>query len=440
MKKRISLSRLMHNDKLMMVVSLILAILVWALVVYGPSNHQEQVITGVPVSVTLNDYARQTLNLRITEGNNATATVTVYGLRSVVGRLSAADITVTADTGNVIKEGTYTLQLKAVANGDYTIRGLVGDDGNNDTITITCDVWKNAAFPVEVVMNDVALSNDKTQQFGTPLIDSPAVKEGQVTLSGAKSDINRIEKVVAKITDKAIISEATVFSAQLEAQDANGNIIPNVQFEGAEDGKVSVTVPVMVYRKVTLMPQIANTPVAYQKQAGLLSVNPGHVEIWGVPSEIDDYVNAVQDMFKLNFDQLSPGNLIQNIALQEREGIRPVNGNETIQLRVGLTGITSKTMTADIGPGNFTVTNCPAGYTVAPKQTKVTDIYICGTERVLNQIKPEDIVFVLDMKNTATVGQQTAKVRVGIRNHDGVWIYYGESAHGIDVLVSVTQG
>ena len=109
MKKRFSLSKLMHNEKLMMIFSLLLAILIWALVVYGPSNAQEQVITGVPISVTLNDYATQTLNLRITSGANATATVTVHGLRSVVSKLSAGDITVTADTGNVIKEGTYTL-------------------------------------------------------------------------------------------------------------------------------------------------------------------------------------------------------------------------------------------------------------------------------------------------------------------------------------------
>ena len=60
MKQRISLSRLLHNDKLMMIVSLVLAIVVWALVVYGPNNAQERVITGVPVSITLNAYATDT--------------------------------------------------------------------------------------------------------------------------------------------------------------------------------------------------------------------------------------------------------------------------------------------------------------------------------------------------------------------------------------------
>ncbi len=439
MKKRISLGRLLRNDKLMMVVSLLLAILVWALVVYGPSNSQEKEITGVPISVTLNDYARQTLNLRITSGNKATATVTVYGLRSVVGNLSASDITVTADTGNVIKEGTYTLQLRAVANGDYTIKSLVGDDGNNDTVTITCDVWKSAAFPVEVTMNNISLTDEKTLQFGTPLVDSDAVKDGAITLSGAKSDINRIAKVVAIIEDKDTISEAKVYTARLEAQDQSGNAVSGVTFEGVEDGKVSVTVPVMVYRKVELKPSLNNTPAAYRDRTGLVTVSPSTVELWGVPSELDDYIESVQNMLRLDFDQLSPGNMIQNIALQEVDGIRPVNGNETIQLKVALSSITSKKISAEVSAANFVVRNCPAGFTVTPKQSKVADIMICGTENALKQIKPDDVMFILDMSNTATPGQQTAKVRVGIRGQEGVWAYYGEAAHGVDVLVSVEQ-
>lgn len=439
MNKRFSLSRLMHNDKLMMVVSLVLAILIWALVVFGPSNDQEQTITGVPISITLNDYASQTLNLRITSGNNATATVTVHGLRSVVSKLSAADITVTADTGNVIKEGTYTLQLRAVANGDYTIKSLVGDDGNSDTVTITCDVWKEVTSPVEVEMNNLSLTDDQNLQFGTPLVSSDAVTNGVITVAGAKSDVNRISKVVAIIDDEEAVSEATVYTARLEARDEQGANIPNVTFVNAEDGKVSVTVPVMVYRKVELKPSVVNVPAAYRDRTGLVSVTPSTVELWGVPSEIDDYVASVQNMLKLDFDQLSPGNLIQNIALETVEGIRPVNGSETVQLKVGLTGIASKTFSVDLNSSNFTVINCPEGYKVNAKQSKIADITLCGANRTLNQLSAGDIVLVLDMNKTATVGQQTMKARVAVRGQEGVWAYYGDSAHGIDVLVSVEK-
>ena len=440
MNKRFSLNRMLRNDKLMMIVSFLLAILVWALVVYGPSNKEEQVVTGVPISITLNDYASETLKLRIVDGAEKTATVTVYGLRSVIGRLTAADLTVTADTGNIIKEGTYTLQLRAQATGDYTIRNIVGDDGTSDTVTVTCDVWREVAYPIDVEMTNLSVADKKTQQFGTPSITSDAVTDGAIVLTGAKSDMDRVSKVVAVIDDTATISEATVYTARLEARDADGKVIESVSYKGAEDGKVSVTVPIMVYRKIDLAPALLHAPAAYADRANLITVSPKSVEVWGVPSEIDDYVTSVQNAVKLDFDHLNPGNLTQNISLQPADGIRPVNGNELIQLKVGLTGITSKTLVdVDLTQDDLAVPNCPDGYTVELKQSKLKDIVVCGTSAALRRVSADNIGISVELGESVTVGQQTVKARIVVKGQDGVWTYYGEKASGVDVLISVSK-
>ena len=106
MNSKFSLNRFLHNDRLVMIFSLILAVVVWAVVVYGPSNEQERTISGVPVTVTLGDYAAETLGMRIVEGQNMTASVKVYGRRSVIEQLTAQDILLTADTTSVISPGT----------------------------------------------------------------------------------------------------------------------------------------------------------------------------------------------------------------------------------------------------------------------------------------------------------------------------------------------
>lgn len=440
MNKRFSLGRLIRNDKLMMIASLVLAIIVWSLVVFGPSNKEEQVVTGVPISITLNDYASETLKLRIVDGQEKTATVTVYGLRSVIGRLSAADLSVTADTGNIIKEGTYTLQLRAQATGDYTIRSVVGDDGTSDTVTVTCDVWRETSHPIDVEMKNLSVKDEKTQQFGTPSITSDAVVDGTVVLTGAKTDIDRVSKVVAVIDDTAKITEATVFTARLEARDADGNVINSVSFKNAEDGKVNVTIPIMVYRKIELKPSLTHTPAAYASRANLITVSPKHVEVWGVPTEIDDYETAVQKAVKLDFDHLNPGNLTQNVSLQTVEGIRPVNGNELIQLKVGLSGITSKKFSdVDLSEDDLIVSSCPEGYTVELKQTSLKDIVLCGTSAALGRVDSENIAVSVELGENVSVGQQTVKARVVVKGQNGVWSYYGEKTAGIDVLISVAQ-
>lgn len=439
MKKRISLHSLLQNDKLMMIVSLVLAIVIWSLVVYGPSNSVEMDITGVPVSITLNDYASQTLNLRIVDGANATATVTVRGLRSVVSKLKPQDLTVVADTGNVIKEGTYVLSLRPGAVEDCSVVKVVGADGTSATVTITCDVWREVSYPVEVEMPSVTVADTEKYQFGTPAVSGEAVTEGQVMLAGPKSEISRVQKVVAVIEDRRVISETEVFDATLQARDEQGNVLESVSFRSAEDGKVSVTVPVMVYRKVSLTPSALHVPSGYANTKNLVTVSPKEIELWGVPSEIDDYIESIQKQIEVDFDQLTPDALTRTVTLQTVDGIRPVNGNETITVKVALSGLSKRTLEVPLSASNFSVINCPAGYTVTTTQTKLPTVTLYGPSRALSRVKVSDVRVVVDMANTATSGQQTVRARLSIANQDTVWAYYGKDSTGIEVLVSVAQ-
>ncbi len=439
MKKRFSLGRFLHNDKLMMVVSLVLAVVIWVAVVYGPSNAEQRVITGVPVSITLNDYASKTLNLRITNGAEATATVTVHGLRSVVGALTPQDITVTADTGNVISEGTYTLPLRAVSSGDYSIVSVVGTDGNNDSVTISCDSWREASFPVEVEMSGLQVTDTEQFQFGTPSVSGDAIKKGKITVSGPRTDIHRIQTVLAVIEEEKTIDEAAVFEATLQARDEDGQLVESVSFLGAEDGKVSVTVPVMVYRKVTLKPLTLHTPKGYEGKKDLISVTPATVELWGVPSEVDEYITSIQEQIRVDFDSLTNENMTREITLETVEGIRPVNGSEIITVKVGLSGIAKRTMEVSLTEKNFKVVNTPGGMKTTTSQTKLTTVELYGPAPIIQSIKPEDIQVTVDMTNVTTAGQQTVKARLSVPGKDTVWAYYGEGNAGVDVLVSVNE-
>ncbi len=438
MKKQL-LHRLLHNEKLMMAFSLVLAVVIWALVVYGPSNTIEQEITGVPVSITLNDYASQTLNLRIVEGANATATVRVRGLRSVISRLTPQELTVTADTGNVIKEGSYILPLRATSAAEYSIVSVVGDDGVNDTVAITCDVWREVAFAVETEMPDLTVTDTKQFRFGTPSFGGTAVTNGQVIVAGPKSDITRIRKVVAVISDKAAISETAVYTATLEARDDKGAVIDTVSFVNAEDKKLSVTVPVMIYRKVSLEPTVLHIPAGYAQTKNLVTVSPSEVELWGVPSEIDEYIDNLRSQVQVDFDALTKDTLTREITLTKVEGIRPVNDSETITVKVALSGIGERVMEVPLSAANFTAENCPAGYTVAPTQTKLSAVVLYGPSGALNRVRASDVRLIADMQGTVLAGQQTVRARLQIDSQDRVWAYYGPGADSVEVLVSVTQ-
>lgn len=438
MKHKITINRLLHNDKLMILLSIVLAIIIWAGVVYGPGNDIERVLTGVPVSITLNDYASQTLNLQIVDGGDATATVTVSGTRSVISKLSARDIQLTADTGNVIKEGTYVLQLRAVPSGDFSIVSIVGDDGNNSTVTITCDVWREQLFPVKVTMPDLAVSDPEKYQFGTPSISGDAVSGSSVTVSGPKSDIDRIDRVEALISERRVVSETSAFSALLTAYDKKGKEIETISFVNAEDAKIDVTVPVMEYHKLKLEPVLKNVPKGYKDRKDLVSVTPSEIEFWSVPSETEDYIAKINELLVVDFDQLNPENLTRETTLKAVDGVRLVNSAETIKVKVNLYGIYTRTIVdVPLSKSNFRVENCPEGYTVKVEQNRIPQVLICGPYYIINRIKAEDIVLVVDLGDEATVGQQVVQARLQL-DEDTAWVNYGDE-ETLDVQIVVTK-
>ncbi len=66
MKKKLSLNILLHNDKLMMGLSLVIAIVVWALVVNGPANVKTKTIRK-DAAIDLTDTYAENNNIRVIE-------------------------------------------------------------------------------------------------------------------------------------------------------------------------------------------------------------------------------------------------------------------------------------------------------------------------------------------------------------------------------------
>lgn len=436
MKRRISLNRILHNDKLMIILSLVLAFLIWHSVVYGAGNEIEKEIAGVPISITLNDYARETLKLRVVDGAEATATVRVSGVRSVIDSLTAKDITITADTGNVIKEGNYVLQLRATSSGDFKITKLIGQDGTTDTTTITCDVWSEQNVPLTIEMPNLKVSDTKMYQFGTPSAGGAAVSNNTVVVAGPRTDINRINRLVAKISDDATISETGVFTADLLAYDEHNLPITTVSVVNAEDSKLSVTVPVMVYHKVDLTPAVHNIPAGYAATKDLVTVTPKEIELWSVPSELDEYVNRIKQQLTVDFNVLEKGGMTKEMILNSTQGVRLVNGNETIKLKVNISNVTTRTVEVPISKDNIRIENCPAGLSVSVVQLRLPNVRICGPSNVVNRIKLEDIVLVLDMTDKTTVGQQVIKAKL-LLPKDTAWVCYN-STDGVEVQVEIS--
>lgn len=437
MKQKYTLNRFLHNDKLMMLLSLVIAFVIWILVVYGPGTQEERVISGVPISVTLNDYVVEEYNLRIVEGANATASVKVSGTRSEIAGLTAQDITVTADAGQISKEGEYVLPLRATSSGNYSIVSVTGDDGVNNTVTIVCDVWREQSFAVKVMMPNLSVSDPDKFQFGTPAISGAAVNGNNVMVAGARTDINRITRVEAVIEEEQKLSETTVFEADLIAYDKEDNPVESVSFLMAENGKVDVTIPVLVFKTIPLSPSVKHVPEGYKTMTDLVKVTPSEISLWCLPTEEEEYVKNVEELLTLDFDRISPDNLTKEVVLGGEGGVRLQNGTETVTLKLNINNVYLRTLDVPITEKNVHVSNLPAGYTCVPTQKQLTGVKLCGPAEALARIKAEDIVLDIELDQNVSAGKQSAVARLSLPEGT-VWVLY-EVGTGFDVQVSVNK-
>lgn len=438
MKQKFSFKALLHNDRLMFAVSLVLGVVVWATVVYGPSNEVKRTISNVPVVVSLGEYATDTLNLRVIDDQSITAKVTVHGRRSVVEQLTAQDILLTADTSAIIAPGSYTrLDIKAAKNGkitDFAIGTI-----EPATATVTCDVWvEDMVFAIQPQIPNVTASDETKYQLGTPSVSGGGIENGTIKISGPKTEIESIASIVAYTDKEASLSEILVLDATIKALDKDGNEVDISHCTlSAENTTVKVTVPILVYRKVDLQYTLVNAPTAYKDAKNLITFSPAYLELWGAEQTINDFETTLATLCTFDFDRLSKETLTQTLDLEIPETLKVLGGVETVTAKWNLTNISTKKLTLELTKDNVTVINCPSDVTVTPTETTLSNIVLCGPANVLRNVKASDLVAVLDLKSEMTQGQKTLPTRISLPDHPNVWVYYGDTATGYDVLVTV---
>ncbi|MBE6806598.1 MAG: hypothetical protein E7527_01095 [Ruminococcaceae bacterium] len=460
MRQKLSISRLLRNDKLMMLVSLISAVVIWALVVYGPGNIEDRTISGVPIPVSLAEDIAGTYDLYIVKVNKETATVKVNGTRGEIGRLSPQDIQIAVDTSGITKAGQYNLRYRVVSSGDYDVK-IVGDD----TVTVVCDEFDEKAFDVSVDISNLTMSDPQKHQPYIPVFNDSSVEDNKIKVKGPKSAVKNIARVVATIPDKAVLSEQATFEAELVAYDKNDKPVESIEFLTIIENKVKVNVPILNRYKVQIdegqiKPEMLNNPKGYvSDDLSMYTLKPSAFEFWCLPNKYEKVLAEINNQLHFDFDLLTPDKLTREVVLTRVQeggedgvriaggtevinGVRLDNDVETLKVSLNLGKVTTKTFKSiALSKENFKVTNLPEGYTCSFMSDKLTNIVLCGPTDALKKIKPEDLILKADLTGK-TEGAQTVVFQL-VTNNDKVWVCYSNDAanpkSGVDITVKITK-
>ena len=408
MKSKFNLNNLFNNDKFLLVFSLFAALVIWLLVVVNVSEPTTRVIKGVKVNI--DSTVPSQFGLEVFGEKEFTVDVTVKGKKYQISpaALSAEDIVITAQTNNVDSAGNRTLQLKPeIPDGaDYTITTISQKN---------IDVYFDTAKTVQMVIEPQVIADD------FPIVDEGFtcgninLSETSVTVTGPSTEINRIEKVVARLELKKSLSSNKSADAEIILlSDKNKS---DFKYVTMSIDKVILTIPVLQVKELETIVAFKNAPDSFIVNPLKYSINPGK-DLFNI--SVDDYDKTVDySIGTIDFRTLSPSNRVFTFLAED---VAVAEGSETVEyvVSVDMSGIAQEYFT--FSKDKFIINNPDnKQYTVSGLNKSVI---VVGAEKDLESITDEDIKVEIDLSEIdISQGQSITVPAVVTVDNAGCWIY-----------------
>ena len=408
MKIKIKLNDLFNNDLFVFVFSLLAALFIWLMVVINVSPATTRVIKGVKVNI--DSTVPSQFGLEVFGEKDFTVDVTVEGKKYQISSaaLSAEDIVITAQTNNVDSAGNRTLQLKPeIPEGaDYKITTLS---------TKTIDVYFDTSKTVQMVIEPQVETDD------FPIVEegftsgSINLSETSVTVTGPSTEINRIEKVVAKLVlEKSLSSNKSADAEILLLNDKNKS---DFKYVSMNIDKVVLTIPVLRTKELKTIVAFKNAPDNFVVTPLNYTISP-EKDLFDI--SVDDYEKIVDfTIGTIDFKTLSPSN---HVFTFNSEDIAVAEDSETEEftVNVDMSGISQEYIT--YSSDDFDVNNPDK------KEYKISglnkSIVVVGSQKELEAITTDNIKVEVDLSELDIgEGQSTTVPAVITIDNAGCWIY-----------------
>ena len=244
---------------------------------------------------------------------------------------------------------------------------------------------KSTKFPINV-------ETIGTLQDGYVLGNLVAQPE-TVQISGPKSLIGRIEKVVARVDINGISSDSTL-EAELVLYDGGGNVIDQTSLETniGGDKKVRVKVELLSTKIVEVKADVTGISPEIGYKIGDVTCEPQRISIAGLEEDIADISEIT-----ISSDMLLADNISEkteetiDISSALPENIRLANENEknvVVTIRVEKAGV----KTFEVPINSITKNNVKAGYKIDFGNIQEIMLHFTGDDAALEVLNLEQLL------------------------------------------------
>lgn len=416
---------LFADNRITLVVSLLLAILLWIVIAgfIDPGN-------SIPIGNVLIDYTRNEAdykdqNLQIVgDIRYAYADVQIKGDGSVIGGINYNHITVYPDYSAVNGPGTFNLPLRAqrLTSDSFSFGGIsVSGGGYNlnrnprDYVTLTFEAVEKKAFPVTVKAEGISAAEGYFE-------DLPVSKPGEVILTGPKTEVERVAQVVAPITDEGEVTELTKFTGiPLVLLDKEGEELDDEELGiSFSVDAADVEIPVYQVRDIGLTVNFTGLPTGIDSEwfYKRVHLSAESIEIVGSPAAFENLSNPYP-IATFSAADLEMSWESEPIFIELPEGLRNLNQLKQVVVSLDTTDLVEKII--EVPRDNIKVVNGPLNAEIVPITGNVS-VRLMGTADQINSLLPEDVIVQIDAFSISggKNSQQTIPARVLVPGTDKV--------------------
>lgn len=261
------------------------------------------------------------------------------------------------------------------------------------TISVRLDEVTTRDMSVEVDVVDRA-TLPTSYQILTPTVDPPTV-----TLRGPSTRLEEIDRAVAEV--RAAGSRASIqVESEIQLLDRDGNVVETGQ--GSSDvqirprNTVEVRLPIQPrqgYRELIVQPVVIGEP-ALGYWISDIDSDPRTISVVGLPAAVTALSSTVQTE-PIDVSGLQAGELTRRVRVQLPDNVSPLEGDRLVSVTVAIEALRSSKQLS-VTPE---VSGLEAGLTVQQVSPETIEVLIEGPVSELEELRPEDIVAVLDLTN-----------------------------------------
>lgn len=217
--------------------SLLAAIILWSFVITNTNPMSSIQFREVPVTI-LNESELNERGYAIEQNDvNPTVNVKVQAQRSQLNSITPDDLAANAEIKN-FDEGIQTIRVKITSPS-----GVVIDEISPKEINVKLEKIINMQKNVEL-----NISNNLRDDV---IIEDTTITPEKVVVTGPRSKVNKIKKLIININDISLVSEGTS-NLEINPVDENGDIVEGVSLS---QGFANVSLRVLTTKEVSIQLQ-----------------------------------------------------------------------------------------------------------------------------------------------------------------------------------------